>query len=119
MAFSNPFLLVRSLSGIPCRSHTTYTANGAIAVVHDTDPVTGHGNAIQAGGGWIVDQSYQYDALGNMTQRSDTTGTRTLTETFAYDRLQRLTSTTRPGAGITAYQYDASGNVQSKPDSTK
>jgi RHS repeat-associated protein len=56
--------------------------------------------------------SYTYDVLHNLTGRSDAvTG---LSETFAYDELNRLTRAT--GAITKTYQYDSIGNITYKSD---
>lgn len=74
---------------------------------------------ILAGAGNVIQNlGYQYDSVGNLTTRTD--GNQTLTETFVYDTLNRLTSSTvnSGGAGIVTmnYAYDALGNITSKSD---
>ena len=62
------------------------------------------------------DFGYTWDVLGNLTERTDMTGTRTLTETFTYDNLNRLTSA-RVGTGAAqTLTYDAHGNITNKSD---
>ena len=60
------------------------------------------------------DLGYTWDVLGNLTQRTDKTGTRSLTESFTYDTLNRLTSS-RVGTGAAqTVSYDALGNIKRK-----
>jgi len=59
-------------------------------------------------------QSFDYDAAGNLTQRTDLG--RSLTEAFTYDPLNRLTSTRLNGVGTLSVSYDAAGNIASKSD---
>jgi RHS repeat-associated protein len=56
--------------------------------------------------------AYTYDALGNLTQVTQHTQTRT----FSYSSLSRLTSATNPENGTVSYTYDAGGNVLTKSD---
>ncbi len=53
--------------------------------------------------------TYAYDPNGNRTSRSDASGT----TSDEYDRLNRLTKTTLPGARETLYTYDLSSNLAS------
>jgi RHS repeat-associated protein len=68
---------------------------------------------------------YQYDAAGNLTSRSDSVaqppaGAMQHTESFVYDSLNRLTSSTVNASGIgivtKSYAYDALGNFTNKSD---
>jgi len=74
---------------------------------------------IQAGAGnSVLNLGYQYDKVGNLTSRTDSN--QNLTESFAYDSLNRLTSSTvnSSGAGVVTktYAYDALGNITNKSD---
>ena len=51
--------------------------------------------------------AYQYDAMGNRTQMTDSSGT----YTYAYDSLYRLTSINKDSSLQIAYQYDGNSNV--------
>ena len=85
---------------------TWNTANGRL-----TGILAGVGNGVQ-------NLTYQYDSLGNITSRTD--ANQNLTETFVYDSVNRLTSSTvnSSGAGIVTktYAYDAIGNITSRSD---
>ena len=61
----------------------------------------------------IQNQSFNFDALGNLMARFDSVAG--FTETFAYDRLNRLITATQGGV-ITSVNYDSIGNISSKSD---
>ena len=69
------------------------------------------------------DRNYQYDSLGNLIQRDVVAPPSVpeggwITETFDYDGLNRLTSSSLSGGmlnRIEAYSYDELGNITSKP----
>ncbi|MES2356514.1 MAG: FG-GAP-like repeat-containing protein [Pseudomonadota bacterium] len=73
--------------------------------------LAGAGNAVQ-------NLAYQYDNGGNLTSRQDSN--QNLNETFLYDGLNRLTTSTvnSSGAGIISktYGFDAIGNITSRSD---
>ncbi len=56
--------------------------------------------------------TYGYDTLGNLTQASQTSQTRT----FVYNSLSRLTSATNPESNTVNFTYDANGNLLTKTD---
>ncbi len=70
--------------------------------------------------GWIVQRNeYQYDKFGNLTRREDVK--RAVVETFTYDNLNRLTSSSvQNGTGASVLQesvtYSANGNIGAKTD---
>ncbi len=63
---------------------------------------------------------HTYDAAGNRTQTQQgyrqvpAGGPTTLTHSWSYDALGRVTSDGKPGAGATAFFYDAAGNDTSR-----
>ncbi|MEW5789796.1 MAG: RHS repeat-associated core domain-containing protein [Pseudomonadota bacterium] len=63
--------------------------------------------------GAVQNQSYVYDSIGLLTSRSD--GVQGSSESFGYDTLNRLTSTTKSGATVSV-TYDAIGNITNKSD---
>lgn len=98
---------------------TQQTYGNGIQATQSYDPATGRITVIQAGAGNAVQNlSYQYDALSSLTSRND--AIQNLSETFLYDKLNRLTSATvnSSGAGLVTqtYAYDALGNITSKSD---
>ncbi|MBX3277894.1 MAG: hypothetical protein KF868_07830 [Acidobacteria bacterium] len=66
--------------------------------------------------------NYTYNALGNLTQTSQTGvpngggSSITQTRTFNYSSLGRLTSAVNPESGTISFQYDANGNLTKKTD---
>jgi len=75
-------------------------------------------SAIYTKAGSTVRQlGYQYDVFGNVTKQ-ELGVSATTTETYAYDKLMRLTSATRAGGvtGVVSYTYDAVGNFRTKTD---
>ena len=98
-------------------TNTTY-GNG-VSNTTTFDPLTGRIVQVAAGASNSVsNQSFVYDNIGNMKQRYDAaTG---LNEAFAYDTLNRLTSTsaqagTGPLTQVTV-TYNEIGNIMSKSD---
>ena len=70
-----------------------------------------------AGGHDIQNLGYTYDAIGNLTQRSDYNQYLDLTplhEDFSYDNLNRLVSSQVYNQAQKTYSYDALGNITSK-----
>jgi YD repeat-containing protein len=72
-----------------------------------------------AASGNVYSQSYQYDALSNLSTRADNVSG--VQETFSYDALNRLTMYTAQGGGVSPIKstqviYDARGNIQYKSD---
>lgn len=119
-------------------SHPYWQANAANARGQITQETLGNGlvttRAFQAETGylhqigtgtsasyWNVQSlSFVFDEVGNLIQRADdmqsAPGGGSLTETFAYDELNRLTSATIAGVGSVSYGYDAIGNLTNKSD---
>lgn len=64
--------------------------------------------------GALHNLSYQYDALGNVTQRVDNIDA--VTENFSYDTLNRLTLASGPTLVTRSFNYDALGNMTYKSD---
>ena len=63
----------------------------------------------------LQDLGYTWDVLGNLTQRTETTGDKDLTEDFTYDTLNRLTGHT-VGTSTKSVVYDPLGNITTKSD---
>lgn len=75
---------------------------------------TGRVQAINTNGVAVVqNQSFTFDALGNLTARFDSVAG--FTETFSYDGLNRLTTATQGGV-TTTVAYDSIGNITNKSD---
>lgn len=67
------------------------------------------GNAIR------LQESYAYDVLGNVMQRGQFWDSVGFTESFDYDPLNRIGSSTVAGQSQQNFTYDAAGNLTSKP----
>ena len=81
------------------------------------DPETGFLTGIQSGFSTATDrqnESYTWDDIGNATERED--DLQSLSETFEYDDLHRLTGSTVSGQTPRTYEYDAIGNLKKKSD---
>jgi RHS repeat-associated protein len=71
--------------------------------------------------GNVLNQSYTYDSLGNLTTRADNSPGVGTQESFSYDSLNRLTLNTLLGGAVsppttTEVMYDARGNILYKSD---
>jgi RHS repeat-associated protein len=64
--------------------------------------------------GRVQNVSFQYDALGNLTARTDSN--QPLDESFSYDALNRLTAAFTSGLPSQSFAYDAIGNLVYKSD---
>ncbi|MFC3378605.1 RHS repeat domain-containing protein [Rugamonas sp. CCM 8940] len=87
---------------------------------HDYSPYTGQldGGALQtAAGGALLQEGYQYDALGNVTDRTHHWSEIGYAEHFVYDELNRLKSSEMltPARAKQVFDYDAAGNLTGKP----
>jgi RHS repeat-associated protein len=102
---------------------TAEAAGNGVVTTQNFDPLTDRLASIVAGASGAVENlSYSYDAIGNVLARADVY----LTETLAYDNLNRLTSATAvsnlnsPSGSINIPQklftYDPIGNLLSKSD---
>lgn len=58
----------------------------------------------------VFAQAYVRDALGRITQRTETEGGRSTVSTYAYDSGGRLTDVQKDGVSVEHYEYDANGN---------
>ena len=94
-----------------------------VSTTRTYDPATGLIRTIQSGTGdsaAVQDLGYAFDSLGNLTSREDFI--QDVYESFAYDRLNRLTGATvydaedDTGRAAKTYRYDAIGNIVNKSD---
>ena len=74
-----------------------------------------NGTSVLGNTGDVQELSYQWDTVNNLTSRHERSGNKNLSETFAYDGLNRLTSYTVSGTTKTV-SYDALGNITHKSD---
>jgi RHS repeat-associated protein len=68
--------------------------------------------------GFLQDNSYTFNTIGILTERDRylESGDSTISETFHYDELNRLTETKLDGITDTSFSYDITGNITSKSD---
>lgn len=93
------------LAGNGLRTTTEFNeANHVVERIFVTPTAAGSGN--------LLDHRYQFDSIGNLTQRTD--AVKGLTEDLEYDNLNRLTSATVAGAGTVATTYDDLGNITNR-----
>ena len=94
-----------------------------VSTTRTYDPATGLIRTIQSGVGdtaGVQDLGYVFDSLGNLTTREDFI--QDVYESFAHDRLNRLTGATVYDAeddtarAAKTYRYDAIGNIVNKSD---
>jgi RHS repeat-associated protein len=92
---------------------TQQTAGNGVVTTRSFNTATGRLSAITAGaGGSVQNMSYTYDTLGNLLTRADVNTS--LSESFTYDPLNRLTSSTVGVNPQNLFSYDFIGNLTSK-----
>ena len=64
----------------------------------------------------IQDFAYTYDIFANLAARTENKYAMPITESFTYDKLNRLTAATLNGAATGAMDYDAYGRILSKTE---
>jgi len=94
------------------------TAGNGLVTTRSFNVTNGRLNSIATGSNNAVQNlSYTYDLLGNPLSRSD--ANTSMSETFTYDGLNRLTSATvnlTPAPLVKTFAYSAIGNMLSKSD---
>jgi RHS repeat-associated protein len=105
---------------------TQVTLGNGVVTTKAFDPQRGFISGIyskKAGGPLLQDLTYDFDVLGNLTERADgKLLASSLVETSTYDGLNRLTSSkvTKSGTGAftstVSVTYDRLGNIRSKSD---
>lgn len=91
--------------------------NGNTNTIYDYDPTNQNLNRITTtiNGAQVQDWQYNYDAIGNVTNRVDQINSPQFKESFEYDGLNRITKTTVAN-NSTFYRYDNLGNIIYKSD---
>ncbi|MDE0155657.1 MAG: polymorphic toxin type 44 domain-containing protein [Gammaproteobacteria bacterium] len=116
--------------GAPRRTYRTVTfrdargnatgetlGGGAVRVGRAHDAKTGRVTSVTgrgAGHGRLQTLTYEWDLLGNLGKRSETSIGKALEETFTYDTLNRLVKAQVSGRGARTVSYAANGNITSK-----
>jgi RHS repeat-associated protein len=97
---------------------TQETAGNGLVTTSGFDPLTGGLISVATGTGATVQNlSFTYDKRGNLLSRTDASAN--LSESFGYDKLNRLTSSNvnlSPTPLSKTFSYDAIGNLTSKSD---
>ncbi|SFX46676.1 RHS repeat-associated core domain-containing protein [Janthinobacterium lividum] len=96
---------------------TLATLGNGLSVERNYDPYTGRlsqGTLKNGQGTAQLNESYNYDALGNVKQRAQFWPGVSFTEEFDYDNLNRLTLASVSGQTAQVFTYDAIGNLTSK-----
>lgn len=93
------------------------TLGNGLVTNRSFDAATGWQSSIQSGSGGgagVQNQSFLYDAVGNVIQRQDNNAG--LTENFYYDSLYRLSYSQLNGTTNLSLTYDAGGNILTRSD---
>ncbi|MCU6501539.1 Ig-like domain-containing protein [Rugamonas sp. A1-17] len=96
---------------------TGITLGNGLVQSRDYSPLTTRlrGASLQTAGKLRrLDEGYEYDALGNVSKRSQYWSTGGFDESFGYDELNRVTSSQVAGGALQSFTYDKAGNMQSK-----
>ena len=107
------------LESVNARGQTIMESYGnGVVQIRDYNDLNGHIKSIQTGASNnIQNLAYQYDNLGNLTQRQDLR--QNLVEKSNYDPLNRLTGVTIQAGSLAiakSYVYDSVGNISFKSD---
>ena len=105
---------------------TQYRTGNTVTTVKTYDPATQRLTSQSAttdgqASANVLNQSYSYDALGNLKTRADNAPGVGTQESYSYDSLNRLTTATLLGGAVsppstTEVMYDARGNITYKSD---
>jgi len=91
-------------------------AGNGVVTQRTYDALTGHLQTVQTGTqnnpNNIQNLNYRFDSLGNLIERRKNS----LSETFAYDSLNRLEKSSVSGGQTLTMRYDELGNITSKSD---
>lgn len=102
---------------------TRETLGNGIVTDRKYKPETSYLDTVQAGVlsnttlvAGVQNDAYSFDALGNLTSRSQYFGSTSLTEAFGYDALNRVTSANLLNVSPKTAAYDELGNITSRSD---
>ncbi|MGI2028346.1 RHS repeat-associated core domain-containing protein [Endozoicomonas acroporae] len=100
---------------LDARGNATVQTIGGLQQTKYYTPKTGflERQTVGAAGIYVQHLNYQWDSIGNLSGRVDKSTSTTLTETFGYDGLNRLTQST-VGNTTDHYAYDGLGNITAK-----
>ncbi|OBY74853.1 RHS repeat-associated core domain-containing protein [Acinetobacter gyllenbergii] len=77
---------------------------------------TGFIESINTGNATVQQNTYAFDAIGNLTNRNQNLAGISTNETFTYDNINRLKSVVNQKGATTSVTYNAIGNILSKSD---
>lgn len=95
---------------------TAANLGNGLSLTRDYHPITGRLTAglIAKPGSNVLQEGYSYDVLGNVWTRTQSWGGIGFTESFTYDKLNRLETSTITGQTQQVFAYDDIGNLKSK-----
>jgi RHS repeat-associated protein len=112
-----PLVLWQATAQDAANRVTLATLGNGLSVERNYAPYTGRlsqGTLKNGQGTAQLNESYNYDALGNVKQRAQFWPGASFTEDFDYDNLNRLKLATVSGQAAQVFTYDAIGNLTSK-----
>jgi RHS repeat-associated protein len=112
--FDSPYTAYWTLVGIDPRGNVLgETLGNGVDITSTYDLLTGTLEERSSESGSLHDLEYDWDLNGNLAERRDVR--QSLTETFSYDALNRVTGSTLTGVGTNlTVVYDSIGNITSK-----
>lgn len=96
---------------------TSIVLGNGLKQTHSYNPYTGrleHGTLLTNGGVQRFQEGYEYDVLGSVTLRSQYWDVGGYQESFEYDPLNRLATSTVLGQAQQVFTYDDTGNIVTK-----
>ena len=120
-ANNRPRARYRTITGQDARGNVTgeKLGGGAVRTGRVFDKKTGRIGSITSAD--VLERqvqalTYEWDLVGNLTERGETSVGKMLTEAFTYDTLNRLTQSQVTGETAQTVRYDALGNITCKSD---
>jgi len=115
---ANTTHVYREIIAMDARGNITEEIKGGIRTTRAYHADTGRIMGISALADFVQNLGYDFDVAGNLTARTDLTNGNNLSETFTYDNLNRLkTSTSLSGQTVInslSLSYDHNGNILTK-----
>ncbi|WP_445114734.1 polymorphic toxin-type HINT domain-containing protein [Acinetobacter sp. WZC-1] len=93
---------------------TKETLGNGLITTRSYKPDTGFIDSINTGNFSIQQNSYAFDALGNLTNRNQNLAGISNNEAFTYDNINRLKTVVNQQGQTTSVNYDAIGNITQK-----
>lgn len=99
--------------------NTVATPQASVTTIYDYYDSTGlmkDIDGINTVGYKVQELDYMWDTLGNLTNRTELSGGKNISESFMYDGLNRLTDQVVAGQNTISVSYYANGNIKNKSD---